>query len=100
MTRILARQDVVRVVVSTSQLDYSRQVGGSPSVRQTIGRVASHSASDSRLAPRIGVSPARAGKHVAPVNGGLQMTEHTEGVGPEYRPGRLSARRNAATPCR
>ena len=51
--------------------------GGSPSVRACrfplgIGQ---------QIGPRIGVSPARAGKHVAPVNCGLQMAEHAEGEG-------------------
>jgi hypothetical protein len=35
-----------------------------------------------QIGPRIGISPARASKHVAPVNDGLQMAEHAEGVGP------------------
>ena len=34
-----------------------------------------------QIGPRIDVSPARAGKHVAPVNCGLQMAEHAEGEG-------------------
>ena len=34
-----------------------------------------------QIGARVGVSPARAGKHVASVYGGLQMLKHAKGVG-------------------
>jgi hypothetical protein len=51
-------------------------------VRQTIGRVASHSASDNRFARGSAQRQLGWVKHVAPVNCGLQMAEHAEGEGP------------------